>query len=400
MPSSERLNGFDALRAFVLLLGLVIHAAMPFLEPPVQVWAVIEPVRHVGLILVVMAIHAFRLQVFFLLSGFFAALLIEKRGLRSFVMNRVRRIVVPFIFCVVLVVPLLQLLMVLGYQGRPEAGFMQVGSLIVDVTAYRSSVSDFFLSGAFIWNMTLFHFWFLYYLILLLLIWLFGLGVVSVLRLRPLIMRFAGVVLASRFLILMLVTCSALAMIPMHLWQVDTPFSMIPDRAVLFYYLVFFGVGYSLFAFPARVTHMRIYWRRYLLVSLLVFPLMIFLQTLGPNPQNHPYDHRLELPALWVYSLFSWCMVFGLVGSFASQFAAPRVWVRTISDSAYWQYIAHLPVLLGLQLILIQFHWPILIKLFLQIAITFSFLLVIYRWLIRGSIIGRMLNGVTAEKQT
>ena len=68
MPSSERLNGFDALRAFVLLLGLVIHAAMPFLEPPVQVWAVIEPVRHVGLILVVMAIHAFRLQVFFLLS--------------------------------------------------------------------------------------------------------------------------------------------------------------------------------------------------------------------------------------------------------------------------------------------------------------------------------------------
>jgi fucose 4-O-acetylase-like acetyltransferase len=41
-------------------------------------------------------IHVFRMPVFYVLAGFFAALLYERRGARAFVRNRVIRILVPF----------------------------------------------------------------------------------------------------------------------------------------------------------------------------------------------------------------------------------------------------------------------------------------------------------------
>src|SRR5262245_53701393 len=52
-------------------------------------------------------IHVFRLPLFFLVAGFFAALMLDRRGTAALVRNRGIRIGIPFVVGVLLVVPVL-----------------------------------------------------------------------------------------------------------------------------------------------------------------------------------------------------------------------------------------------------------------------------------------------------
>ena len=52
----------------------------------------------------VLAVHGFRMPLFFLLSGLFTALW-RRRGLRALLGHRLRRIVVPFVLALLLIVP-------------------------------------------------------------------------------------------------------------------------------------------------------------------------------------------------------------------------------------------------------------------------------------------------------
>ena len=94
--SAERLHSLDALRAIALLLGVVLHASLAFVPSPViPIWIVADnqptPVMAVSFF----AIHLFRMAAFFLIAGYFAHLLLERRGTWGFVKNRAIRIAAP-----------------------------------------------------------------------------------------------------------------------------------------------------------------------------------------------------------------------------------------------------------------------------------------------------------------
>ena len=92
----ERFHSLDALRAFALLLGVALHSAMSFMLPP-GFWAVgtTDPATVPSMF--VFYVHSFRMEVFFLLAGFFSHLVIGKRGLGSFLRDRCQRIILVFV---------------------------------------------------------------------------------------------------------------------------------------------------------------------------------------------------------------------------------------------------------------------------------------------------------------
>src|SRR5215471_14093560 len=90
-PHAERFHSLDALRAFVLLLGVVFHSLMAYVLPP-GIWAVGTTKPPTPLLWFVYYAHCFRMEVFFLLAGFFACLVIEKRGVLSYLRDRAKRI--------------------------------------------------------------------------------------------------------------------------------------------------------------------------------------------------------------------------------------------------------------------------------------------------------------------
>ena len=103
-PVSSRRHDLDALRAFAMLLGIALHAALSFTGGP---WMV-QDSRTSGVFQVlVSAVHGFRMPLFFVLSGFFTAMLWRRRGLRAVIAHRFKRVFLPLLLGTVTIVPVM-----------------------------------------------------------------------------------------------------------------------------------------------------------------------------------------------------------------------------------------------------------------------------------------------------
>ena len=92
----QRYHAFDSLRAVMMLLGLVLHSAMGYVAFPTdRVWPFKDPHPSAFFDLLVMFIHTFRMPVFFVIAGFFAAFLYTTRGANTLLRNRAQRIALP-----------------------------------------------------------------------------------------------------------------------------------------------------------------------------------------------------------------------------------------------------------------------------------------------------------------
>lgn len=123
----RRYHGLDALRAFAMLLGIVLHACQFYLTPSwlpaLAPWvSVPAPPATDGTGFLAITIHIWRMPVFFLLAGFFAQMTLERKGLRYFWLDRFFRLFVTlWVFHAVFVIVL----------GRPLWGLAHLWFLWV-----------------------------------------------------------------------------------------------------------------------------------------------------------------------------------------------------------------------------------------------------------------------------
>ncbi len=99
-----RRNDLDALRAIAMLLGIVLHGMMSFI--PDTIWMVQDKNSHPTYHIVFSAIHGFRMPLFFLISGFFTAMLWRKKGLKQLIKHRFKRIFLPLLAGFLTIIPL------------------------------------------------------------------------------------------------------------------------------------------------------------------------------------------------------------------------------------------------------------------------------------------------------
>ena len=88
---TNRLHSLDFLRAFALLMGVLLHVLMLFLEP----FDGSEP--RLGASVIFIWIHTWRMPLFMLLAGFFTALSLSKRDTGNYAFNRLIRLGVPLL---------------------------------------------------------------------------------------------------------------------------------------------------------------------------------------------------------------------------------------------------------------------------------------------------------------
>ena len=92
---APRWHDLDAVRAFALLSGVALHGVMSFMSP--RVWIVGDSHTSTGADVLFYVIHIFRMTLFFVLAGFFARAMMQKKGVAGFVGNRLKRIAVPLV---------------------------------------------------------------------------------------------------------------------------------------------------------------------------------------------------------------------------------------------------------------------------------------------------------------
>ena len=89
----DRLHALDAVRVIALLLGIVLHGAMSFMMPI----PALDSSQSTTLAVAFYVIHIFRMSAFYLIAGFFARMVVERRGVEAFIKDRAKRIVIPMI---------------------------------------------------------------------------------------------------------------------------------------------------------------------------------------------------------------------------------------------------------------------------------------------------------------
>lgn len=99
VPNGERIDALDASRGFLMLLGLVIHAAAPYRD--LGGWLVDEPGGSALLTHLSVWISTFRMPAFFLLAGLLSAWALQRRAGAPFLARRAGRLLLPLAVCAV-----------------------------------------------------------------------------------------------------------------------------------------------------------------------------------------------------------------------------------------------------------------------------------------------------------
>ena len=168
----------------------------------------------------------------------------------------------------------------------------------------------------------------------------------------------------------------------------DLSANILPKPHMLLYYAIFFFFGALYYDCNDDARKVGKRWVFTLLVALLiVFPIgLVFSWSPFPSAPNH-------IISVVAQALFAWMMVFSLMGAFRQLVVKGSTVWRYVSDSSYWLYLAHLPLIVLAQGLIRPWQLPALLKFSLLCIVTTAVLLVAYEYLVRYTPIGTLLNG-------
>jgi len=245
------------------------------------------------------------------------------------------------------------------------------------------------------------HLWFLWFLCIFVVGYTIAVGIATVVR------RAVGRdrVLSDRAVTVLLWLLVSVTLVPQFMMGAsgeeavfgpDTSTELVPAPHVLAYYAIFFTFGALLYGLRNQngdelVDTIGRHWKVVLPLTIFVVLPLGLVATFGygiaPDLLND------WIPAMSLQVLYAWGMIFGLMGLFGAVLAVERRGVRYLSDSAYWLYLMHLPLLIVLQDTIRDWDLAAEVKFFgLCIAAT-ALLLVSYQLFVRYSPLGWLLNG-------
>lgn len=417
MRQIDRLHYMDSLRAFAMFLGLVLHAALVFAEwnmPPFR--SHVEPSLFLQYICEL--IHVFRMELFFLVAGFFAVLLCQKRGTLGFAKNRAQRIVIPFLLSVAILMPWI------------------AGQCLLDMNqsnaSFLSQYWSYFTNPSYIWKESnpvgdwFWHFWFLYLLALFITAFFFAQAIWRKFEFpRRMAKKFLACISGNWGILIL-----TIATYPIVLFA--RPWADVPgigtSANILIYYWLFFAMG-ALFFIKQDVLEKIEATLKYhyipCIISLIILLPLIGKLNLTAQPEwllqdwelfstenskkglgefpivTNPYNFSsLAAPGEWhlmalLRAYTTWCGIFCFIAFFRKFASHSSALGRYLADSSYFIYLLHFPVQLSLAYYL-RDHLNSAILGFLICLITSLIIcFLLYHFLCRPTVIGKLLSGKT-----
>ena len=288
------------------------------------------------------------MPVFFILSGFLSAVVISRRSTIYWADHRFKRVALPlFIFWIPIALVLPQ---IFGYGFKGQ--FPGADGIKAEI---------FFNPN---------HLWFLIHLLLFV-------GIVGIIRLissttatifRPDIFK-ASWAMFKRFFVGVIYLPVPLAII------IILFFVLIPTGGELIANIagtsIYFFLGYGLFSNMSLFNRMKSYWVYYVIFALLAFAAYLWLiSELGAYDPKNEEDAPLWGVVLLLKAACAILFSYGFIGLSEAKFGSDSHTWRWLSDSAYWIYLVHLPIVTIITFAMFSISIPVEIKFILSIVMT------------------------------
>ena len=310
-----RINGLDLLRATAMLMGVLLHALVLYLEPEDGS----EPVLWIGMLF--LWIHNWRMPLFFMLAGFFAALSLDRKSPMAFSWDRLYRIGFPIVLWWLIVAPI------------PLWSALRDGADLP----------------------TLDHLWFLYYLVLM-----YAVAVV----IRPLIptqiISLIDLSLRSRWMLLLWaipITAFSIVGRDNGLFNIQPEYIGEIELGFFFFSVTFFCLGWRLFHHQNLFSTIASLWWS---ITALILALVALVSALTIWLA---FDEELTSLAslLWVNGLSSCATllsILGLTGLCLRLVTAPSKLLSFWVELSYPIYFFHGLVVFSLGEFFLETDWP------------------------------------------
>jgi glucans biosynthesis protein C len=360
---NNRIHYLDNLRALAMFAGVLFHAALAYSPLMHPFWLTADRGQSVWVDVAVWFPHMFRMPLFFAIAGFFAARQVSRRGVGGMLRNRLARVLLPLLIFLPLV--------------SVSIGWFTVQALS---TVRNASPLLTLLRRGDLPPMPpqLTHLWFLYYLMWFYLLiciadaaewklpagWIRAWSPATLLGVAPLLL------------------VPSLASVPA---PTPAPESLFPQLWALVFYGLFFFSGYGFHSHQQLVSK-RLFPMALPIASLAAYSAFLWLlKTPGGNARALAMAALQACVSVW---MTLWCLQAG-----RSWINVPIRWLRFLSDASYWTYVVHLPILFAIQYRLMDWSLPWPLKWAFSVLVTLAACLASYRFAVRGTLVGRLLNG-------
>ena len=381
LPGSSRRHDLDWLRAIAILILLFFHTGMWF---NTWDWHVKNNETTVSFQYWMIWSHFFRMPLLLFISGAGTFMALGKRTPRQFARERFRRLFVPLIFGMLVIVP-------------PQIYFERIGQFTGYWEFYKT-VFEFipYPNGSFSWH----HLWFILYLFLY-----------SLLALPLLIfLRSEKSTAFKTWLTARVRTAWALLLWPMLILAVsqvtlrpffpDETHALVDDWAFFTLYFLFFLFGmiaYSSTALWEAIGQHRQKLLAAMLLALIPFYMCYFhfrdLITL-PWPDD-TVEGIFDVTATFV----SWFTVITIIAYGQTYLNRPHPWLSKINEGLYPFYILHQTVIIAIGYYICQLPWSIAAKYWTIAVLTLLSCVGFYLFVIRPFNIMRFLFGVKPKEK-
>ena len=371
---TARLHALDNLRALMMWLGIVLHvAAIHMVQNSPLPWA--DDKRTTAADLTVAFIHAFRMPVFFILGGFFVAMLLASRGPAGMAKHRAIRLGLPFaVFWLPLLMVTVAAALLFIYQIERGTWGLDMG--LVDVRAAKAHLPHLPRGP------NTMHMWFLW-----MLLWM-SLATAMLAQWLPTrvwavpaqwLRRAASAWWGPLVLALPLVATDA--GYPKGFLYPSGAF--IPPPAEWLHNGLFFIMGLAIFSVRTQIFES---WTRHArwfaaagAVTFIVSGALV--------------KREMAAPFALAYGLTTWFWSIAVI-------AAGLRWLPTrspvlgyLSDSSYWVYLVHFPLTIAFGSLLYLTDLPALLKMLLNITATTFVCVATYHLFVRYTWVSVLLNG-------
>lgn len=357
MQPTPRQAYIDWLRILAILGVLFFHAAMPFAAE--ESWHIRNKETSNVLLEFNFWLSRFRMPLLFFISGVVSFYMMQKKSALSFIGLRFRRLFIPLLFGMLVIVPpqVYMERLTQGYTGS----YWQFYPSIFELRSYPEGNTS--------WH----HLWFIAYLFVYDLVAapLFAWMISN--KAKGFIQKLGWLARGKRIYLLMIPSMVVFASLALKFPRTD---DLIHDYTYLPYWFLFLLVGFICISNASLMESLERNRRTSLLLGLILLVAMNYMRWNGAEPWNiHPdtwrsnpwtYGYLAILPAI------AWSWVFAITGYGKKYLNRKTAFSTYATNAVYPFYILHQTVIVILAYYVVQTNDDVLMKyLFLAFASLF-----------------------------